>query len=68
MSRSVKKISCFKNEESCKFGQRRANKKVRHYCDNIPKGGHYKKIFNSWDICDYKFIDFEATDYVDKRK
>ena len=30
-----------------------ANKKVKHAKD-IASGGAYKKVSNSWDICDYK--------------
>lgn len=37
-----------------KFGKRYANKVVRHY-NHLPiKGKLYKKLFSSWDICDYK--------------
>ena len=68
MSRSIKKIGCFKIETSCKFGQRRANKKVRQYHSDIPRGGFYKKIFNTWDVCDLKIPEFHNATAVSKRK
>lgn len=38
-----------------KFGKRYANKKVRRYKGVIQNGKWYRKIYNSWDICDYKW-------------
>lgn len=34
--------------------KRRANKKVKQAKD-VADGGAYKKVSNSWDICDFKF-------------
>jgi hypothetical protein len=39
-----------------KFAKRLATKHVRK-SKNIANGGAYKLIFNSWDICDFKFLD-----------
>lgn len=35
-----------------KFMKRQANKRVRK-TEDIANGGAYKKLFSSWDICDY---------------
>ena len=58
MSRSYKKYPSGKCERSCKWGQRQANKRIRHTLQTISNGGAYKKLYNSWDICDYKFVAF----------
>ena len=51
MSRSFRKHPCVKDPAS-KYMKRYANKKVRHTKD-IPNGGAYKKVFESWEISDY---------------
>lgn len=52
MSRSWKKNPGFSdNNKSKKFSKRQANKRVRH--KNIANFSYYKKIYNSWLICDY---------------
>ena len=38
MSRSYKKYPSGKCERSCKWGQRQANKKIRHTIQTIPNG------------------------------
>lgn len=53
MSRSYKKHGFCKCENSCKIGKRFANRRVRRYKDEIPNGKAYKKIYPSYDICDY---------------
>ena len=58
LSRSYKKYPCCKDERSCKNGQRFANKTIRQYNDVIPNGKAYKRLYCSWDICDYKFVAF----------
>jgi hypothetical protein len=58
MSRSYKKYPSGKCEKSCKKGQRFANKTIRHYKECIPKGGYFRKIYNTWAICDYKYVAF----------
>lgn len=57
MSRSYRKFPLAKCEKSCKWGKRQANKRIRHLAieREIPKGKQYKKIYNSWEICDYKW-------------
>jgi hypothetical protein len=59
MSRSYQKVAGY-SQRSHKFGKRQANKRLRHYKDdNIPsKGNWYKKIYESWKICDYSFRAF----------
>ena len=57
MSRSYKKNPLWKCERSKKFGKKVANNKVREYRKfnkTIKNGGSYKKIYDSWDICDCK--------------
>lgn len=58
MSRSHKKhkvITCGKNS----FWKKYANKKLRKNV-KIANFSNYKRHFNSWDICDYKFYVTEA--------
>ncbi len=64
MSRSYKKYPSCKCERSCKKGQRVANKKIRHFKSDISNGREYKKLYCSWDICDYKFIAFTKEDQM----
>lgn len=71
MSRSYKK-SPYANDshrKSTKESKKFANKKVRNIT-NIPNGGAYKKIFESWDIRDYSFRQTweEAKEYYEKNK
>ena len=54
MSRSFRKHPCVK-DPARKYMKRYANKKVRH-TKNIPNGGAYKKIFESWKISDYCWL------------
>jgi hypothetical protein len=35
--------------------KRFANKRVRRHL-NIPSGSSYKRIYQSWNICDYKWL------------
>ena len=68
MSRSYKKYAILKEFESCKFGKRQANKRVRHYKGFLANGRSYKKVFDTWNICDYKYISFFPGDQKYKRK
>lgn len=52
MSRSYKKTPFVKCEKSCKKGKKWANKRVRTSVNVLPHKA-YKKLFCSWDICDY---------------
>lgn len=54
MSRSYKKNLVAK-ERNDKYNKKCANKKVRKAKD-IPNGKAYKKIYCSYDICDYAFM------------
>ena len=51
MSRSHK-IPMFKLKNR-KFAKKLSNKKVRRFKKSIANGKAFKKIFPSWDICDY---------------
>lgn len=55
MSRSVKKFPVVKDKTCCKAGKRFANKRIRRYKGFISNGKEYKKLYDSWDICDYCF-------------
>ena len=58
MSRSFKKFPCVTDHgKSTYLYKRMANKKVRHTQD-LPNGKAYKKVFDSWDICDYKYCNY----------
>ena len=54
MSRSYKKYPFCKCENSCKSGKKFANRKVRRHKKEISNGRSYKKLYESWDICDYQ--------------
>ena len=55
MSRSYKKNVWYTDSGAYKrFQKKRANKRVRK-SEEISNGNAYKKYFNSWDICDWKF-------------
>ena len=60
MSRSYKKHPCGGDTKS-RFGKRYANHVVRKYFD-IGNHGYYKKLFNSYNICDY-WSYYPWTDY-----
>jgi len=51
MSRSRKKVAVWKLRNDKDF-KRYSNKMIRHR--DIPSGGAFKKVMNSWDICDFK--------------
>lgn len=55
MSRSYKHVPCCKdyNREMKKC----ANRYVRRNYLVVPSGMAYKKLFCSWNICDYKFLE-----------
>ena len=57
MSRSFKHTPHCKCEKSCKWGKKQANKRVRHYKGEIGNGKNYRKLYNSYDICDYYHIE-----------
>ena len=51
MSRSYKKSPW--SGDSGPWWKRQANKKVRRYKKDLSNGKDYKKLYCSWDICDY---------------
>lgn len=54
MSRSYRHFPCVKDKESCKWGKRQCNKKIRKMKD-IPNGNGYKRMVCKWDyLWDYK--------------
>ena len=67
MSRSYKKHPWITDHHVKSSSERKkfANKKVRH-TEDLPSGGAFKKVFCSYDICDFKFFQTkeEALDYA----
>lgn len=63
MSRSYKKTPVIKDSglksSANKSAKQIANRTVRRK-KYIPNGGGYKKIYCSWNICDYRFMQTEA--------
>ncbi len=55
MSRSFKKTPGFCDRNP--FNKRQANKRVRKDW-TIDSGGAYRRCFESWDICDFRFLYF----------
>ena len=54
MSRSYKHVPCCKDHNR---GMKKcANRYVRRNYLVVPSGMAYKKLFCSWNICDYKFL------------
>ncbi len=60
MSRSYKRVPCCKDHN--KGAKQYANRYVRRKYLEVPSGKAYKKLFSSWDICDYKFL-YSFCDY-----
>lgn len=63
MSRSYKHNPVFKagsnrggKKESNKWSKRQANRKVRKSKDLGRKSKIYRRAFETWDICDYRFF------------
>lgn len=55
MSRSYKHVPCYKDYNR---GMKKcANRYVRRNYLVVPSGMAYKKLFCSWNICDYKFLE-----------
>jgi len=60
MSRSYKKTPWYGDQKN-KEDKRNANKKVRSYLkniDNVLTKNNYKKVFESYDICDFGWVIF----------
>ena len=45
--------------DSSTFGKRQANKRVRHYKGDLSNGKSFKKLYCSYDICDYKSLYYD---------
>lgn len=60
MSRSYKKTP-YAGDCKGKIAKRFANKAVRNYLKKLsndhPDNGSYKKLYETWDICDYYWIE-----------
>lgn len=55
MSRSFKRVPCCKDYSR---GMKKcANRYLRRNHLHIPSGGAYKKLFCSYHICDYRFLE-----------
>ena len=57
MSRSYRRPYCsdgYKGSKRKQFEKREANKRIRNAQD-VPNGSVYRKYFENWDICDYKW-------------
>jgi hypothetical protein len=66
MSRSYKHIpgyTCDYGTKQRQLEKERASRRVRRSADVI-NGMMYKKLYDSWDICDYKLLFFNKQDYV----
>lgn len=66
MSRSYKKHPVA-TDKTNKWAKRDANKKFRK-TEDVGNGSNYKKHYNSWDICDYKFWVSKLSDFWNNRK
>lgn len=54
MSRSYKHTPIIKGGGYGKFGKRKANKRVRR-AENVADGASFKRVYESWEIYDWKF-------------
>lgn len=56
MSRSFKKVPGHVDRSS--FNKNQANRRVRRYKRDLQSGGTYKKLYEKWNICDYRYLIF----------
>lgn len=65
MSRSYYKYPSFSSDgpNNRRYAKRQANKKVRR-TKNIPNGGSYKKVYNTWNIVDWKCVYHTKTEIL----
>jgi hypothetical protein len=67
MSRSFKRTPGFCDRNP--FNKGKANRRVRKDWA-VPSGGAYRKVFETWDICDFRFLFFSEREvgkfYSDK--
>ncbi len=65
MSKTYRKFVSFTDNQrgGARYGKRQANRIVRHFNGDIPKGYAYiKKLFDSWDIHDYRSTYYNKTE------
>ncbi len=58
MSRSCRKPWVTDGQDGSvrrQFAKRAANKTIRRYQGHIPNGKAYRKLYNPWDICDWRW-------------
>ena len=68
MSRSYRKpwvTDGYKGSRTKQFNKREANKRIRN-AKEVSDGKTYRKFYNPWDICDYKFY-AEGHSYFEER-
>lgn len=58
MARSYKKTPALTDtgRPFHRYAKREANAAVRRFKGDLSSGGSYKKLYESWDICDWKYI------------
>ncbi|MBE1444768.1 hypothetical protein [Paenibacillus sp. OAS669] len=58
MSRSRKHAPVWTDHHTpgTRWAKRQANKAVRRYTNDLPNGKGYRKVYNPWNICDYRFF------------
>jgi hypothetical protein len=57
MSRSYKKVAAYTDHNRGTWARKRfASKAVRRKTNELVNGKMYKKIWETWSICDFRFI------------
>jgi len=68
MSRSYKKTPGWADySKSKRYYKRQSSKKVRRYNKELSNGNEYRKLYNSYDICDWTYLFYskhEVLDYI----
>ncbi len=67
MSRTIRKYPSWKDNQNTKFGKRCAAKAVRRSSE-VSNGSYFKKIFDSWDIVDWKSLIFSRKEADELKK
>lgn len=67
MSRSYKHIACYTDHNKGTWQRKRwASKAMRRKIFELVDGNMYKKLYETWSICDYRFkIEFEPFYHYD---
>jgi hypothetical protein len=56
MSRSYKHIACYTDHNASTWRRKRwASKAIRKKTFELTNGNMYKKMYETWSICDYRF-------------